>query len=214
MGLENANGEEERLFVVAGEELGRPFYGLSVSHFAVRHVHWAPVERVVGVARHLVGKEASEALMKDPEISSYKYVHFATHGQVNESKPELSRIFLSPTDGEDGSLYTGEIYNLKINADLVTLSACETGLGKIAKGEGIVGLSRALQYAGANNLVVSLWQVADESTSQLMIKFYDQHLHNDYEGYNRALRAAKLSLLNSEEYQSPYYWAPFILVGF
>ena len=77
-----------------------------------------------------------------------------------------------------------------------------------------MGLSRALQYAGANNLIVSLWQVADESTSELMIKFYDKHLHNDYDGYSRALREAKLSLLSSEEYQSPYYWAPFILVGF
>ncbi len=158
--------------------------------------------------------QASEKLLKGNELVKYKYLHFATHGQVNESKPELSRIFLSPSEGEDGSLYSGEIYNIKINADLVTLSACETGLGKIAKGEGIVGLSRALQYAGANNLIVSLWTVADESTSKLMIKFYDQHLHNNYDGYNRSLRNAKLSLLNSEEYQSPYYWAPFILVGY
>jgi len=167
-----------------------------------------------GEAEMSVGSNASEALLKSDKMSGYKYLHFATHGQVNESKPELSRIFLAPSAGEDGSLYAGEIYNLKINADLVTLSACETGLGKIAKGEGIVGLSRALQYAGANNLIVSLWQVADQSTAQLMIKFYDQHLHNDYRGYNRALREAKLHLLAGENYQHPYYWAPFILVGF
>ncbi len=158
--------------------------------------------------------EATESLLKSDEINKFKYLHFATHGQVNESKPELSRIFLTPSDGEDGSLYAGEIYNLKISADLVTLSACETGLGKIAKGEGIVGLSRALQYAGANNLIVSLWQVADKSTSDLMIKFYDRHLHSEYKGYARALREAKLFLLDSEEYQNPYYWAPFILVGY
>jgi len=167
-----------------------------------------------GGASLKVKSQASEALLKSDELSKYKYLHFATHGQVNESKPELSRIFLAPSEGEDGSLYSGEIYNIKINADLVTLSACETGLGKIAKGEGVIGLSRALQYAGANNLIVSLWAVADESTSELMIKFYDQHLHNDYDGYNRSLRSAKLSLLDSEEYQSPYYWAPFILVGY
>ena len=169
-----------------------------------------------GEAEMTTGIQASEALLKSDEISKYKYLHFATHGQVNESKPELSRIFLAPSADQDGSLYAGEIYNLKINADLVTLSACETGLGKIAKGEGIVGLSRALQYAGANNLIVSLWQVADQSTSQLMIKFYDQHLHSMYAspGYNKALREAKLSLLNSENYKHPYYWAPFILVGF
>ena len=180
-------------------------------------------EKEVKEIKHLFGgmgaelkvkQFASESFIKSDELGKYKYLHFATHGQVNESKPELSRIFLSPTGDEDGSLYSGEIYNIKINADLVTLSACETGLGKIAKGEGIVGLSRALQYAGANNLIVSLWAVADESTSKLMIKFYEQHLHNNYNAYNPSLRRAKLDLLNSEEYQSPYYWAPFILVGY
>ena len=167
-----------------------------------------------GSADLKVGEKASESLLKSGELTGYKYLHFATHGVVNESKPELSRIFLAPSEGEDGSLYSGEIYNIKINADLVTLSACETGLGKIAKGEGIIGLSRALQYAGANNLIVSLWSVADESTAMLMVKLYEQQLHNNYKGYNRALRTAKLFLLNSDKYQSPYYWAPFILVGF
>lgn len=159
------------------------------------------------------GNDASESNFKKENLGKYRFVHFATHGQVNESEPALSRIFLSPDKGEDGSLYTGEIYNLKINADLVTLSACETGLGKVAKGEGIVGLSRALQYAGANNIIVSLWQVADASTSQMMIEFYKYNLNNDHHGYNTALRQAKLSLLNSEKYNRPYFWAPFILVG-
>lgn len=160
-----------------------------------------------------MGKNASESNLKEEELSNFQFVHFATHGFVNESEPSLSRIFLSPDENQDGSLYTGEIYNLEINADLVTLSACETGLGKIAKGEGIVGLSRALQYAGANNIIVSLWQVADESTAQMMIEFYKYNLYNDHHGYNTALRQAKLSLLNSDEYANPYYWAPFVLVG-
>jgi CHAT domain-containing protein/tetratricopeptide (TPR) repeat protein len=166
-----------------------------------------------GNATIQTGNEASESNFKAEDLGKYRFVHFATHGQVNESEPALSRIFLSPDKGEDGSLYTGEIYNLKINADLVTLSACETGLGKVAKGEGIVGLSRALQYAGANNIIVSLWQVADASTSQMMIEFYKYNLSNDHHGYNTALRNAKLSLLNSDEYNRPYFWAPFILVG-
>ncbi|MEO9873097.1 CHAT domain-containing protein [Ekhidna sp.] len=157
--------------------------------------------------------DASEFNFKNENLGKYRYLHFATHGLVNESEPALSRIFLKPGNDEDGSLYTGEIYNLNINADLVTLSACETGLGKVAKGEGIVGLSRALQYAGANNIIVSLWQVADASTAQMMIEFYKYNLNNDHHGYNTALREAKLSLLNSEEYARPYYWAPFILVG-
>lgn len=160
-----------------------------------------------------VKSEANEERFKQEDLSQYTFLHFATHGLVNESEPALSRIFLTPNDAEDGSLYTGEIYNLKINADLVTLSACETGLGKVAKGEGIVGLSRALQYAGANNIMVSLWKVADASTSQMMIEFYTYHLSNPSYGYNSALRKAKLSLLASTEYARPYYWAPFVLVG-
>ncbi|MEQ8629326.1 CHAT domain-containing tetratricopeptide repeat protein [Ekhidna sp.] len=160
-----------------------------------------------------IGTEASESNFKKENLSKFRYLHFATHGFVNESEPALSRIFLKPGNEEDGSLYTGEIYNLNIDADLVTLSACETGLGKVAKGEGIVGLSRALQYAGANNIIVSLWQVADASTAQMMIEFYRYNLHNEHHGYNTALRQAKLSLLDSEEYSRPYYWAPFILVG-
>lgn len=159
------------------------------------------------------GAQASESNFKNEDLGKYRYLHFATHGQVNESEPALSRILLSPGQDEDGSLYTGEIYNLNINADLVTLSACETGLGKVAKGEGIVGLSRALQYAGANNIIVSLWQVADASTAQMMIEFYKYNLNNEHHGYNTALRQAKLMLLDSEEYARPYYWAPFILVG-
>ena len=158
-------------------------------------------------------QDASERNLKIEELAKYKYLHLATHGVVNESEPALSRIFLNPDGDEDGSLYAGEIYNLKIDADLVTLSACETGLGKVAKGEGIVGLSRALQYAGANNIIVSLWQVSDASTSQMMIEFYKYNLSNDHHGYNAALRTAKLSLLNSDDYNRPYYWAPFILVG-
>ncbi len=157
---------------------------------------------------------ASESMIKSDEISRYKYLHFATHGTVDESQPELSRIFLSPGKDEDGSLYSGEIYGLGIKADLVNLSACETGLGKVTRGEGIIGLSRALMYAGAKNLIVSLWQVADASTSYLMIEFYRQHLyHSSNDLFADDLRKAKLSLLNSENYKDPYFWAPFILVG-
>ncbi len=164
--------------------------------------------------RSVLRDEASESLLKSGEISSYRYIHLATHGVVNESQPELSRVYLQPSENEDGSLYSSEIYNININADLVTLSACETGVGKISKGEGIVGLSRALMYAGAENIVVSLWPVADESTSLLMIEFYKQHLyHSSNNIFADDLRKAKLSLVNSEKFNNPYYWAPFILVG-
>ncbi|UXX81065.1 CHAT domain-containing protein [Reichenbachiella carrageenanivorans] len=161
------------------------------------------------VADLLTETNASKPNVTDPSIKKYKYIHFATHGMVNESEPNLSRIFL-----QDGSLYSGDIYNIDIDADLVCLSACETGLGKISKGEGIIGLSRALLYAGAKNLVVSLWTVADESTSKLMIDFYNNHLYSStYNTFSGALRKAKLSLINGEQYNRPYYWAPFVLIG-
>ena len=159
---------------------------------------------------------ATEQNFRQQDLNRYKYVHFATHGMVDEAKPELSRIFLSPQENgnEDGSLYSGEIYNIDIHADLVCLSACQTGLGKLSKGEGIIGLSRALLYAGAENLIVSLWTVSDSSTSELMIDFYNNHLYsNHYNTFNGALRKAKLKLINDGKFSKPYYWAPFVLIG-
>jgi CHAT domain-containing protein/Tfp pilus assembly protein PilF len=159
--------------------------------------------------------EANEIRVKDGKLKNYSILHFATHGVVDESDPQLSRIFLQNNSAtEDGNLFAGEIYNLEMDANLVTLSACQTGLGKIAKGEGVIGLSRALVYAGAKNIVVSFWSVADESTSELMKVFYQRLLENPSAGYSDHLRQAKLTLLKSEKYSSPYFWAPFVLIGF
>lgn len=158
--------------------------------------------------------KANETNIKSSSLKDYSLLHFATHGVVDEKSPELSRIFLqTETEAEDGNLFAGEIYNLQLHADLVTLSACQTGLGKISKGEGVIGLSRALIYAGAKNIIVSFWSVADESTAQLMTGFYKQLLENPSANYSRDLRKAKLELLNGK-YSAPYYWAPFILIGF
>jgi hypothetical protein len=113
---------------------------------------------------------------------------------------------------QDGVLHLGEVYNLKLDAELVVLSACETGLGRVARGEGIIGLTRAFLYAGAASILVSLWQVSDESTSDLMLDFYDGMLRR--RGRPEALRQAKLRLIRRQpEYAAPYYWAPFVLVG-
>jgi CHAT domain-containing protein len=158
----------------------------------------------------LMNLAATEQAIKTTDYSGYKYMHFATHGMVNEANPSLSRIYLNAEDDEDGSLYSGEIYNLNLSSDLITLSACETGLGKLSKGEGIIGLSRALLYAGASNIVVSLWNVSDNSTSELMIDFYSE---NDALGYSKPLQTAKLKLIAKGQYSEPYYWAPFILIG-
>jgi CHAT domain-containing protein/Tfp pilus assembly protein PilF len=167
-------------------------------------------------AKVLLHDNANERAVKSDELEDYKVLHFATHGFVNSERPELSGLLLAQdtTGGEDGVLYSGEIYNLKLNADLAVLSGCETGLGKIQKGEGIIGLTRALLYAGAKNIIVSLWQVADESTSDLMVDFYKNLLASKGQlSYSEALRNAKLKMIREEKYAHPFFWSPFILIG-
>jgi CHAT domain-containing protein/Tfp pilus assembly protein PilF len=162
-----------------------------------------------------IKSQADEKVIKSDALNQYNLIHFATHGIVDEKNPELSRVFLqSNSEAEDGNLFAGEIYNLKLKANLVTLSACQTGLGKISKGEGVIGLSRALVYAGAKNIIVSFWSVADESTAELMKDFYAQLLQREYANFGADLRNAKLGLIHGKKYSAPYYWAPFILIGF
>lgn len=158
-------------------------------------------------------QDATEQIIKETGAGNFAVIHLATHGVVDESDPEQSRIFLHQKDGEDGNLFSGEIYNLRLNTSLVTLSACQTGLGKISQGEGVIGLSRALTYAGADNLMVSFWSVADASTAELMANFYEDLLLKN-KSYAEALQSAKQKMLGSDQYASPYYWAPFILIGF
>lgn len=162
----------------------------------------------------LLERQASEASLKSNRLDSYRYVHFATHGLVNDSRPKLSGLMLAQLDSpkEDNILYLGEIYNLNLNADLVVLSACETGLGRLARGEGLIGLARGFLYAGAANLLVSLWQVNDASTANLMVDFYQKMLEG--RSKTEALREAKLRLMERQtKYARPYYWAPFVLMG-
>lgn len=158
-------------------------------------------------------ERANESLLKSKDISNYSILHLATHGMVDANDPSQSEIFLNRQGTEDGNLYGRVIYNLNFNANLVVLSACETGLGKYAQGEGVMGLSRALTNAGAKNMVVSFWKVADESTAALMVSFYKHFLQNTNQNLSKALRDAKLELLSKPAYSSPYYWAPFILIG-
>lgn len=165
------------------------------------------------LSRYFVNESASEELIKKGEFSRYDYIHLATHGFVNGQYPELSGLLLTQdsTSAEDGILYSGEILGLSMHADLVTLSACETALGKKIEGEGVRGLSSAFMMAGASNVVASLWKVADESTASLMVSFYTELLNGKDKA--SALRDAKLALLRNEQYRHPYYWAPFIQIG-
>lgn len=160
--------------------------------------------------------QATEVRIKSPAVSQCHYLHIATHGFINETLPDLSGLLLYPDSSslEDGVLNSGEVYSLKLNAELVVLSACETGIGKISTGEGILGLSRAFLYAGANNLMVSLWKVDDRATAELMTTFYRRHLAGKSStSFAEALRAAKLSMIASEELSMPYFWSSFVLIG-
>ncbi|HEY5824312.1 MAG TPA: CHAT domain-containing tetratricopeptide repeat protein [Cyclobacteriaceae bacterium] len=165
-----------------------------------------------GSASIAKNNDANETKVKSGDLKKYNYLHFATHGIVDEVNPELSRIFLNTTDHEDGHLFAGEIYNLDLDAQLTVLSACQTGLGKLSKGEGVIGLSRALIYAGSENLIVSFWSVADESTAELMTDFYKDHLQLK-QSFRKALQQAKIKMINEGKFSSPYYWAPFVIIG-
>jgi CHAT domain-containing protein/tetratricopeptide (TPR) repeat protein len=159
---------------------------------------------------------ANRRFVTGPQLSRYRYLHFATHGFVNSEHPELSGIVLSMVDEkgapQDGFLRAHEIYNLKLNAELVVLSACQTGLGKEVTGEGVLGLTRGFMYAGAPRVVVSLWSVSDRATAELMSRFYRGMLKEKMRPA-AALRAAQIEMLQQERWRAPFYWAAFTLHG-
>lgn len=159
---------------------------------------------------------ASRNAAFDANLSQYRIVHFATHSFINNQHPDLSGIALSLFDEngkeQDGFLRMGDVYNLKLPADLVVLSGCRTGLGKEIRGEGLVGLTRGFMYAGAARVAVSLWDVNDEATSELMTRFYRAML-KDKLSSAAALRQAQVSMMKDKRWSNPYYWAAFILQG-
>jgi CHAT domain-containing protein len=160
--------------------------------------------------------DASRATATSPELARYRIVHFATHALVNSQHPQLSGIVLSlvQANGEpqNGFLRLHDIYNLTLRAELVVLSACQTALGQDVKGEGLIGLMRGFMYAGAPRVVASLWDVRDQATAELMKRFYDGMLHRDLRPA-AALRAAQVSMLREKRWESPVYWAGFVLEG-
>lgn len=162
----------------------------------------------------MVGTDASETAVKSLNLSQYRMIHFASHGLIDEQKPQFSALLLYPGTGklEDGFLTMREVFDLKLNADLVVLSACKTGLGRQIRGEGIDSLSRAFFTAGASNVIMSFWNVFDLSTAQFMTDFYGAMLKNGSDKA-AALRQARLKMIDGKQFNHPYYWAPFILMG-
>jgi CHAT domain-containing protein/Tfp pilus assembly protein PilF len=163
-----------------------------------------------------LGFEASRTMVLSGKLSQYRIVHFATHGLLNARHPELSGVVLSLVGEEgkpqDGFLRVHDLVHLTLPADLVVLSACRTALGKEVRGEGLVGLTHGFLVAGAGRVLVSLWNVNDLATSELMERFY-RHLLKDGMHSAEALRAAQLSMLREERWAAPYYWAGFTLQG-
>nr|WP_052324879.1 CHAT domain-containing protein [Hassalia byssoidea] len=164
------------------------------------------------------GFNANYNWVTNPQLSQYRFLHFATHGFADPKNPELSGIVLSlfldkqAKPADRGYLRLGDIFNLDFAADSIVLSACDTGLGKDVNGEGLVGLTRGLMYAGAERVAVSLWKVNDEGTAEFMQEFYTQMLKQG-KSPTVALRAAQLKLWENSTLKNPYYWSAFTLQG-
>lgn len=160
---------------------------------------------------------ANRSAATSPELGRYRIVHFATHGVVNDAHPELSGLVLSLFDKtgtpQDGFLRLNDLFNLKLNADLVVLSACSTALGKELRGEGLIGLARGFMYAGAPRVVVSLWSVNDQATAEEMQRFYEGMLGKRRLRPAAALREAQIEMWKQEKWRAPFLWAAFVLQG-
>jgi len=162
--------------------------------------------------------KASEANFKRIDARRFNLIHIATHSLAEDAPGQLPGLVFSPPpeeenmfNKEDGILYSGEIYNLSLDAQLIVLSSCESGVGKLVKGEGMMALNRGFFYSGIRNIVFSLWKVEDRSTSRLMIAFYRNILNGN--PFCSALREAKLEMIKDPFSAFPKYWSGFILVG-
>jgi len=201
---------------VEGEMLGEVYLGQG---FDFSPLPFSKKE-VLDVAGHFprksrdlyLGREAQERVLKGLPLEDYQIVHFACHGLLDEKVPFRSALVLSKDERgeEDGFLQVREIYNLRMNADLVVLSACQTGKGSLERGEGLLGLPRIFFYVGSKAVISALWPIGDRSTAGFMDKFYG-FLSGGY-SKTAALRMAKLRMIGSE-FSHPFYWAAFVLNG-
>jgi len=165
-----------------------------------------------------IGRDASEKAFKTL-APGFSVIHLATHGVLDNRNPLYSLLLLTRTEGDpenDGLLEAHEIMDMRLDADLAVLSACDTAIGKIAPGEGVMGMSWAFFVAGTRSMLVSQWKVNSTSTSQLMVNFYQQSdlvRNRSDRARARALQAAALQLMKDDSYRHPFFWAGFVLVG-
>ena len=169
-----------------------------------------------GEATLALGFDASLSRVLGDRLSGFRVVHFATHGVIDAERPALSGLALSMVDAaghpQEGFLHLHDVYNLKLDADLVVLSGCRTALGKEVRGEGLIGLTRGFQYAGTPRVLASLWRVEDQATAALMTRFY-RALWIDKLPPAAALRQAQLGVRGQRRWRDPYFWAGFVLEG-
>lgn len=222
--------KRQALFAVANPRVGGPV--LTQASSVRGDLRFAPlpeaeqeVAQLSGIygkanSRVFVGGDALEETAKR-EAGKFRILHFATHAVIDDRSPLYSFMLLAKragSDDEDGLLEAWEVMDMNLNADLVTLSACETARGSVSAGEGMIGMSWAFFVAGSSSLVASQWQVDSASTSSMMVKMYSE-LKNQKAGTGspatkaQALRRAALSLRHTSRYELPYYWAGFILIG-
>jgi CHAT domain-containing protein/tetratricopeptide (TPR) repeat protein len=204
---------------VASGTWEKEFIGFAPTEFRSANMLPSTVEEVKGIASQFpsnkvtlrVRGSATKQAVRALKRKQYRYIHFATHGYIDSDNPRFCGL-LFPDADDDHLLHTFEIFELDLDADLVTASACKTGLGKHMQGEGMMGLMRAFLYAGTPSVCVSLWNVADESTSHLMQNFYHFFVGGDADKAE-ALHLAKLEMIKDSQWAHPFYWAPFVLVG-
>lgn len=242
---DNQNPHQREMLAVAGSNFGGSSNTLNRGEaFAPLPATLAEVDSIAtkfSDAEILKQGNYEEEFIKENLRKNFRFVHLATHGIIDEDHPNLSGLALSSppeeaSDKNDGLLRSSEIYQLSINSDMIVLSACNTGMGKMVKGEGILGLQRSFFYAGVPTVSVSLWSVYDRSTAYFMDQFYTFFLETSQEmdsplalkswlrwaGWDqsvpfgaaaRAMRQAKLQMIDHPLYNHPIYWAPFIVVG-
>jgi CHAT domain-containing protein/Tfp pilus assembly protein PilF len=161
----------------------------------------------------LKGKAATEQAIKSLKPDDYRIIHFAAHGLIDDQFPARSSLVLSldPNSSEDGLFQAREVFDLRLNTDLVVLSSCHSAGGRLIRGEGIEGLNRAFFFAGTSAVLMSLWPINDEATSQLMNRFYF-HLKSG-NSIARALQNAKIDMIATRAYSHPFFWAGFMVSG-
>jgi CHAT domain-containing protein len=198
-----AAGDSRPILILGNPDLGDPELDLPGAAEEA-----AAVAAIMQPARTVARLAASETLLK-AEGQDYRHIHIAAHGQYNDAQPMLSRLALAKDGGNDGDLTAAEVFGLRLNADLVTLSACETGLGKTLQGDEVIGLQRAFLFAGASNILASLWEVDDQATNVLMQRFYRELRAGA--PLRQALRTAQRDVM--ARMPEPLYWAAFQVTG-